>query len=300
MRMDQATAWLLGIFIAASTFVVFYFTSKWVGARYAEKQEASAREKIAIFEKMNQTTAKKLSDVKTSEIIRTPGKTTITQDDRWGYAGSLGPNYWPELHPDFKKCGSKVNQSPVDIQNFEQDQKLKPLEFKYKLNDVTLQFLNGKISGIVSPGSYMVFDGDAFDLKTLTFKTPSEHWIKGLPYEAEMQLKHADSSGREVILSILLLAYSKNFSPSWEIPKFAAQDSVMERQDVTQFFPRDRKFYHYQGSSTEPPCEEARWLIFTEPKSIDKKWIDRLVIQQKNAARSIQPLGSRHIRHSVR
>ncbi len=306
IRMDQTTAWLAGIFSTGMLFLALSGISKWLSTNYEEKQATDLRRKIEALE--HEKSAPKVESKEPEEHDdkdhenhsekNIPSRSSA--DTRWSYSGSVGPNYWSEIHPDFKLCGAKTGQSPVDIENFENDKKLKPLEFKYKLNDLTLQFQNGRVFGTVSPGSYVVFEGDPYDLQSVALKTPSEHAIKGLPYEAELQLNHADHAGKKLILSVLFLVKSKTFRPAWVLPKFSTEDEFSERQDLTQFLPTHKNYYFYKGSATEPPCGPAMWLVLSDPKSVDKQWIDKLILLQKNAARPVQPLGYRRITRSTR
>ncbi|MGC1387321.1 MAG: carbonic anhydrase family protein, partial [Steroidobacteraceae bacterium] len=49
----------------------------------------------------------------------------------WSYSGSLGPEHWGDLKPEFAACKDGHRQSPIDIKN-PRPTDLPAIEFDYK------------------------------------------------------------------------------------------------------------------------------------------------------------------------
>ncbi|MCA9032574.1 MAG: carbonic anhydrase family protein, partial [Planctomycetaceae bacterium] len=111
----------------------------------------------------------------------------------WGYSGKIGPEYWGDLHADFKAAKVGQSQSPIDIQGAQFEKDLPSLEFSYKPEKLNF-FNNGHTLEEEEEEneavSFAVFDGHEVALKQFHFHSPSEHTVDGKPYDMEMHLVH--------------------------------------------------------------------------------------------------------------
>jgi len=190
-------------------------------------------------------------------------------------------------------CKEGKRQSPIDLPNttdavqtpvkplFEYDQvneaKSEKLKISYdggelKILADTNELINGKGFGrVVTP------DGAVYHAEKINFKTPSEHTINGKQFPMEIQVIHYAKTkgdfGKSVYVSFLLTGKAGIYNRFIDDIEFFNLPNPHEKQRILHnrlFIPnvllnsddqeisimRNFSFYTYQGSSTEPPCNE--------------------------------------------
>lgn len=218
---------------------------------------------------------------------------------KWSYAGDTGPEHWAELKEEFNTCKTGVNQSPIDIST----------TFKAKLDKIknirkypATHILNNghAIQANFGFGNMMVLDGAPYQMKSVTFHTPSEHTLKGDSYPMEAQFMHVDAKGRTVIVSVLFKEgkANKDLAKLWL--QLSKRKSRKGKKLNTRISPKDLMptkpdYYRYNGSMTTPPCTEGiNWLVFKTALSASTEQIEKLekVLKHSNN-RPVQPLNAR-------
>src|SRR5450631_3164026 len=122
----------------------------------------------------------------------------VAQDQKpehvWTYSGSLGPDHWGDLKPEFAGCKDGHRQSPVDIQN-PQPADLPAIDFNYKLSPLRIVDNGHTVMITYAPGSFIRVGDKRYDLKQFHFHRPSEEKIHGRASDMVVHLVHADKEG---------------------------------------------------------------------------------------------------------
>jgi len=151
----------------------------------------------------------------------------------------------------------------------------------------------------------LVMNDNHYTAKAVTFHTPSEHTIGGMPAEMEMQIRHIEKkTNRTAIVSIMFQKGRNNtvMGPVFEAMKKMGAPTLYKGKrkgkregkargmpkgsmplgplDLLDVIPFDPGFVIYPGSLTTPPCtENVLWII------VDKKI--EVSLEQINVIRNI-------------
>ncbi|MGD1896445.1 MAG: carbonic anhydrase [Phormidesmis sp.] len=216
----------------------------------------------------------------------------------WTYQGETGPDFWADLDTDFAACKSGQSQSPIDLTGAKAVDLLNP-EFHYE--PVPLNLLNNghTVQVPYAPGSYLMLEGQRYDLLQFHFHSPSEHAIDGQSEPVELHLVHRNEVGELAVVAVLLHADEVTGAAyqlmSQNLP-YKAGDKV--RTDATinaeDLLPQQTTTYRYSGSLTTPPCSESvTWLVMSQPVSLPN---EQLTQYEKLLNHNNRPLQSLHKR----
>lgn len=311
--LDQITAWIGGIVIASIIVGITIYIGRSIDSRRELRKVQLAKEAESILAatmaRQQLSSAKK---AETEENLDTHESESTGDRPRsqvatipYGYTGPQAPWRWSDIQEDWKICGTGKKQSPIDISGAKMDAKLKALKFNYQHGTTKLFLANQTLQGSVEFGSWLDIDGDRYDLKHVTFHTPSEHRVNGLPYEMEIQFHHQELSGKRAAVAVLIAAGSSNSSLSRmeeKLPRYEGEESVLDRFQWTDIIlSKKRTYWQYTGSLTTPPCTEGiNWIVLTETTPATTKEIDKISALQKNNARPTQELHGRPVHRSNR
>lgn len=244
-----------------------------------------------------------------SDAHATPRNNAFADEDttkgvKWGYSGALAPNYWADLSPDFARCRTGRQQSPIDIDETGANPKLLPIRFLYKESSVILENSSLAVDALPAAGSYVEVDGERYDLKRVRFHTPSEHKVAGAPYDMEMQLFHRSADGERLHISV----FFEEGSPHKALDKLWAHlpEEVGRAGDSLAFnfetlLPGRRVYFHYKGSLTTPPCTEGvKWFVLSQAVDASSKQVDQLASRVMRNSRKVLPLNGRKVVRSSR
>ncbi|KAM3312016.1 hypothetical protein ACQJBY_032175 [Aegilops geniculata] len=254
-------------------------------------------------------------------VVAVAAAASVAADDPdYSYvAGTkLGPENWAKLSPKYSACNGGAaarKQSPIDIVTKSAVPKpdLDPLTRTYVATDATL-INNGKEISMTfngKPGSVSI-GGKAFSLKTLRWKTPSEHTINGKRHPVEVQLVHESDAGSGE-LAIIAILYKLGAPDSFyyqlkrKLAELAADRCSYGEQDarvaaglvhLRSLEKRTGSYFRYMGSLTAPPCaENVYWNVLGKVRQMTKEQIDLvtapLPAAAKQNARPVQPLNGR-------
>ena len=136
------------------------------------------------------------------------------------------------------------------------------------------------------------------------FHAPSEHKIVGAPYDMELQFHHLGQAGETLILSLFLEQQSQNkdLLNLWAvIPEVGESAPEPVSLDPSKLLPERRKYFHYVGSLTHPPCSEGvKWYVLTDPISISSEQLRKFSRLIPMNARPVQALNNRKVTRSTR
>lgn len=199
---------------------------------------------------------------------------TEPPDIHWTYQSETGPDFWGNLDTGFATCSSGQSQSPIDLTGAEDIDLLDP-EFHYE--PVPLNLLNNghTVQVPYAPGSYVLLDGDRFELLQFHFHSPSEHAIGGQAEGAELHLVHQNEAGDLAVVAVLLHADNDNDAVAYQpisqnLPiKAGGKVRTDKTINAKMLLPPHATTYRYSGSLTTPPCSESvTWLVMSEPVSL--------------------------------
>lgn len=216
----------------------------------------------------------------------------------WSYAGSEGPSRWGSLDVGYATCRTGAAQSPIDVKGKFRAAS-KPLKFSYK--DTKLRVLNNghTIQVNYGIGSVLELEGDKNRLAQFHLQSPSEHIVKGRPYDMEMHLVHVNRKKQLAVVGVLLKAgrESPTLKQVWRRMPADANVKVEEvgtKISVADLLPNDKSYYNYSGSLTTPPCSEGvKWFVLKTPVEVSKTQIKKFVSVVGKYARPVQGINKR-------
>lgn len=226
-----------------------------------------------------------------------------TEKVKWGYIGEGKPESWGELAPEFEVCQLGKAQSPI---NLEQGIDSELTEFTIDYQDTSLQIVNNghTIQVNCTPGSFLNFEGQPFQLLQFHFHNPSEHQVKGKPFPMELHLVHQSETGALAVLGIFLQEGAKNpvLEKVWQkMPQEKNSEVTLNDLKINpaELLPQDQSHYRYYGSLTTPPCSEVvTWLVYQQPVEMSAAQIEQFAKIFPMNARPIQNLERRFILQS--
>ena len=221
----------------------------------------------------------------------------------WSYSGSLGPDHWGDLKPEFATCKDGQRQSPIDIQS-PQPADLPAILFDYKPSPLRIVDNGHTIMITYAPGSFIRVGDKRYELKQFHFHRPSEEKINGRSFDMVAHLVHADAAGNLVVVAVLLNKGSDNplIHELWnDLPKEKDKEATFDKVqiDLNQLLPANRGYYTFPGSLTTPPCSEnVTWFVLKQPVTISDAEVARFANLYSDDARPTQPLNGRVVLES--
>lgn len=214
---------------------------------------------------------------------------------RWGYTGSVSPEHWGELSPDYAACSRGQYQSPINLIDAT-PARLVPPEIHYRSTPIEIVHTGHTIQVNYAPGSTLTFDGQTFNLLQFHFHSPSEHQIDGQSQAMECHFvhQHQDSDALLVFAVFLQLGTANDaLEPLWAHLPMTIGETYRDRTttiDATQLLPPQLdSLYRYDGSLTTPPClESVTWLLCTDPLTLSIAQLDRFIQAVPANARPVQ------------
>ncbi len=200
----------------------------------------------------------------------------------FAYSGAFGPLFWGDIQPrsgqGANACASGSSQSPIDFQMAE----IGPgnagdIEIHYSPAELKIENLGTTLEVPYENGSYIMLDGDRYDLLQFHFHTPSEHTVEGASYPLEIHFVHRLSDTQFAVLGAMvtqgrpnraLLKLGDQLELDQLIPRNENVDFIFPELeiDAEELLPEEHSFYRYSGSLTTPPCSEVvLWSVFTQP-----------------------------------
>lgn len=190
----------------------------------------------------------------------------------WTYDFGRGPDHWSELDSHFATCSNGQAQSPINLTGAEAADLLNP-EFHYQPAPLNLLNNGHTVQVPYAPGSYLVLEGERYDLRQFHFHSPSEHAIDSQSQVAELHLVHQNEAGELAVVAVLMRAddtqaTDRDYTDVSENLPMQAGDKVRTEKwiDATALLPEQMTTYRYSGSLTTPPCTESvTWLVMSTP-----------------------------------
>jgi carbonic anhydrase len=228
--------------------------------------------------------------------------TQSTGHPHWGYAGSVAPERWAELSPEFRQCGIGTRQSPIDIRDgIKVD--LEKIQFDYRPSGFAVLDSGHTVQVNLAPGNALQVMGRRYELAQFHFHRPSEERINGRQFDMVAHLVHKDAEGRLAVVAVLL-----EQGLDQPLVQTVWNNLPLERGealpapgllDMTQLLPENRAYYTYMGSLTVPPCTEGvLWMVMRQPVQLSAHQLAIFAKLYPMNARPIQAGSGRLIKES--
>jgi carbonic anhydrase len=224
----------------------------------------------------------------------------------WSYEGTLGPDHWGSLDPDYAACNAGHEQSPVDIAGAVKAE-LPAIHFAYKSGPVRL-INNGytavRVNYPPGNGNFLIVGDTRYELTQLHFHHPSEEYVRGAPSAMAAHFMHASSDGKVVGVTVLLRAGKSNATVQrlWDhMPQTPGPEREIAGMQIDPggLLPHDLGYYTYAGSQTAPPCTEGViWFVLKTPVEISAAAIEAFAKLYPHDVRPTQPLNGRVVKES--
>ena len=215
----------------------------------------------------------------------------------WGYEGSISPERWGSLDPDFAACSVGKRQSPIALTGAEPAE-LPRIAFDYRPSPISIWNTGNSIQVDHEAGSGITIEGSRYELQQFHFHAPSEHAVECGSFPMEMHLVHAREDGALAVVAVFLEEGAANpeLAPVLSSPPRTPGPArtVRGTVDANHLLPRRRTSWRYRGSLTTPPrTEGVSWIIMTEPLSVSREQIAAHNAIFPNNSRPVQPLNGR-------
>lgn len=220
-------------------------------------------------------------------------------DVHWAYEGEAGPAHWGELSPDYAVCGSGMEQSPVNIPA---STPINPagIAFHYQASAFNVVNNGHTIVANYDPGSWIMIDGERYDLLQFHFHAQSEHTIASQYAPLEVHFVHRNASGGLAVVGALINRGATNAAYAPVMAHLPAQQAAAPAVvpgvtiNAADLLPADRSYYRYNGSLTTPPCSEGvKWHVLSSPLYFSDAEIAAFTSIYPNDYRPLQSLNAR-------
>ncbi|XVV06843.1 carbonic anhydrase family protein [Actinosynnema sp. CA-248983] len=144
---------------------------------------------------------------------------------------------------------------------------------------------------------WVKLDGERFELANVHFHRPSEHWVSGRRFDAELHAVHVRADDGLRIAAVAVLLHLGG-------PERTTQPSGADRGDGTVESPitldlpellPDGGFFRYEGSLTTPGFgENVSWVVKERPLAL-RDPLRAFVLAHGDTARDPQPLHRRFV-----
>jgi carbonic anhydrase len=217
----------------------------------------------------------------------------------WSYEGATGPDHWGDLSPEYAKCKTGSEQSPVNITSSVASD-LPAIEFHY--TESALKIINnGHTVQVNSDGrSSMTAGGKQYKLLQFHFHHPSEEQMNGKSHDMVIHLVHQDAEEHKAVIAVLVDQGPSNsliqtiFS---HLPQ-ASEGEVTTGATINPagLLPKAASYYTFPGSLTTPPCSEGvTWFVLKQPVTLSQSELEQFVKLYPHNARPVQPLHQRTV-----
>jgi carbonic anhydrase len=224
----------------------------------------------------------------------------------WSYEGTLGPDHWASLDPEYATCGAGHEQSPIDITSAVKED-LPALTFEYKSGPgriVNNGYTAVRVNYPKGNGNFLIVGDSRYELTQFHFHRPSEEYVHGAPSAMAAHFMHASSDGRVVGVTVLIRAGKSNpvVERLWaHMPRTPGPEHELTGAaiDPSGLLPHELGYYTYAGSQTAPPCTEGvTWFVLKTPIEMSAAEIRAFAKLYPHDVRPPQPLNGRVVKES--
>ena len=222
----------------------------------------------------------------------------------WAYEGAQGPEAWGQLHSSFAACAQGQRQSPLAITAA--DLVAGPAEpLRFQEAAFAGQFVHeghGLALAVDQPPT-LPLRGQTWRLLRLEFHHPAEEQLLHQRFDMATDLVYEGPQGARMVVSVPLRVGSDPnpfLAQLWPHMPLEAGDKVRLPHllpSLSALLPTDRRYVHYLGSLTRPPCTEGVLrVVLKHPASLSLEQLQQLQRTAPANARPVQPTNGRTVR----
>lgn len=214
-------------------------------------------------------------------------------------------------------CTSGKQQSPITI---------KPsvavpcsvncdLLFYYRSSTCNIINSDSHIVLEYDPGSYVLYNGQVYELDKISFCCPAAHIIYPAikPRALEVHLLHRSPDTSEILIIAVFVdannASSKSTSffelfsdsiPQKNTKNNQAHINTPDSWNVFNILPEEKSFFTYKGSLPREPCtERVTWVVMDRSVNCKKSFLNNLKQKSKPYKKPLQKLGTRTLNYNA-
>ncbi|BDD07270.1 carbonic anhydrase [Aureibacter tunicatorum] len=216
---------------------------------------------------------------------------------KWSFHGDTGPDTWSIC---YSQCDGKM-QSPIDISNPIEDEKLNAIDFNYSPSQILLENTGNYLVFNYMEGSYILLDSIQYDLVQFHTHMKSDHTVDSKSFPMEIHLVHQNEETEELAVVALFVEVGEpnpvletfiNDLPKSEGGTFHSETEI----NAIDLLPESPNYYFYNGSLTSPPCTEGvLWNVMLETIQASQDQMDKYYEILKNNERPVQPINGRKV-----
>ena len=205
---------------------------------------------------------------------------------------------------------NEFTQSPINIDTGIADscKDLCELKIMYKPSSCRVKYdKHQNLKLIIDNGSTIIYKNNPYNLKEITFHTPSLHHIDGIKYDLEVCLIHSIDdnpySSNGVVISCLFNEGTYYGKSERFIHQFINDIKINSETEVNvskewganMLLPERKSFYIYKGSLPFPPCSNTTNIVMDNIGNISPVNLELLILNLGKNIRPVQALGGRNI-----
>lgn len=217
----------------------------------------------------------------------------------WSYAGANGPEAWGKLHSSFATCAQGQRQSPLAIKA--QDLvggPAEPLRFQEAAFGGRFVHEGHGLALNVDQSPNLPLRGQLWRLRRLELHHPAEEQLPHQRFDMATDLVYEGPQGELLVVSVPLRVDgvpNPFLAQLWPHMPLEAGDQVRLPHllpSLSALLPTDRRYVHYLGSLTRPPCTEGVLrVVLKNPASISLGQLQQL---QRTAPANARPVQATH------
>jgi len=224
------------------------------------------------------------------------------KDIHWSHhRGEDGPENWKNLCDGFADCGGN-KQSPIDIitNDIVEGKDLAALKFSYGKTKVNIINDTHMIQFNVEEDNKVNLNGKDYKLLQFHYHALSEHTIDGEYFPLEVHFVHKHSDTDFAVLGVIFIDGKENELFTQYLDKFPTEKGEYKSDEIIDLlglFPKNKSYYHYNGSLTTPPCTEiVSWYVLKNPIEASKEQIKKFSKILNSNYRPVMPLNGREVK----
>jgi carbonic anhydrase len=218
---------------------------------------------------------------------------------RWSYEGETAPDKLGSLDTAAATCSTGDQQSPIDITGAISARQPQ-LEFAWNKRPDTIVNNGHTIQLSFTEGNTLQVGDRSLGLAQLHFHHPSEHRVDGKGFAMEAHFVHTAAAGGLAVVGVFIVPGKANPAFNKIVATMPAEEGAPVRADPgidpNRMLPASRRYYHYEGSLTTPPCSQTvDWFVLAHHIEAAEADIVRFAKLYPMNARPVQKLDRRFI-----
>ena len=229
---------------------------------------------------------------------------SFADDIPWSYdGGEDGQDTWGTLSEAYVDCELGKAQSPIIIGQTE-ILVLPELDFRYHTSKAWARNSGRGVLVSFEEPQVLNYNHKEYLLKHIAIHSPGEHIVKNRAYKLEVQLMHLNSQQQKLIVAIPGDIGYRPPPPIQKMldhfPRSPTEKPVQFTMNPGALLPKEKGYYTYEGSLTNPPCTEGvQWIVMKQKIGFSKEQETAITKLVGRNARLTQPVYFRTVKETA-